>query len=337
MKHGPMIRTSSAFFFIAVLSSGAVAVTDDEHDPEPSGTEANEGATGIKTLGGLQFWGDLKFLHGWRIQKNVLTDHCRLLDPHDHRHCSGTGAECEARLLKITEDQKLPAMSGRAALLIHGIGRSSKSFDAMATALQKDGYTVVSFDYPSTRVPIQESAEYLHRVIDSLDGIESIDVVVHSMGGLVLRSYLQKHNDTRLHRAVMLGVPNNGAQVADFLKNNPVFKMILGPAGQQLVTESDGLIASLPAPDFEFGVLAGGRGAAKGFNPLLPGDNDSTVTVASTRLPGARDFICMPVIHTFLMSDQRAITATRCFFKHGQFHEDREPSPIGNNEITVIE
>ena len=312
-------------------------MTDDDHDSETTRTESIDGPHGIKTLGGLQFWGDLKFFHGWRIQRNVLTDHCRLLDPLDHRHCSGTVAECEARLLKITDDQKLPAMSGRAAVLIHGIGRSSKSFEAMAKALHEDGYTVVSFDYPSTRVTIQESAEYLHRVIESLVGIESIDIVAHSMGGLILRSYLQKHNNTRLHRTVMLGVPNNGAEVADFLKGNPVFKMILGPAGQQLVTESDGLISSLPAPDFEFGVVAGGRGAALGYNPLLSGDNDSTVTVASTRLPGACDFICMPVIHTFLMSDQKAIAATRCFLKHGQFEKDRVPSPIGKNEITVIE
>lgn len=312
-------------------------MTDDDHNSDTSGTESVNGSVGIKTLGGLQFWGDLKYFHGWRIQQNVLTNHHRLLDPQDHRHCSGTMAECESRLQQLSKEKKLSVMSGKAAVLIHGIGRSSKSFDAMARMLTEDGYTVVSFDYPSTRVPIQESAEYLHHVIESLEGIESIDIVVHSMGGLVLRSYLQKHNDTRLHRAVMLGVPNNGAQLADFLKNNPVFRMILGPAGQQLVTESDGLISDLPTPDFEFGVLAGGRGAARGYNPLLRGDNDSTVRVSSTRLPGARDFICVPVIHTFLTSDRRAIAATGCFLKHGRFHRDRAPVPIGNDEITVIE
>ena len=312
-------------------------MTDDDHKSDTPGTESVTGTVGVKTLGGLQFWGDLKYFHGWRIQQNVLTNHHRLLDPQDHRHCSGTAEECEARLLKISAEKKLSVMSGKAAVLIHGIGRSSKSFDAMARTLTEDGYTVVSFDYPSTRVPIQESAEYLHQVIESLDGIESIDIVVHSMGGLVLRSYLQKHNDTRLHRAVMLGVPNNGAQLADFLKNNPVFRMILGPAGQQLVTESDGLISALPTPDFEFGVLAGGRSAARGYNPLLPGDNDSTVTVSSTRLPGARDFICVPVIHTFLMSDQQAVTATCCFLKHGRFDQGRAPAPIRKDEITVIE
>ncbi len=143
--------------------------------------------------------------------------------------------------------------------------------------------------------------------------------------------------DPRIKRMVMLGVPNQGAGIADKVQNWPLFKMLYGPAGQQLVTESDGLISSLPTPDFEFGVLAGGRGAARGYNPLLPGDNDSTVTVASTRLTGARDFICVPVIHTFLMSDRRAIAATGCFLKHGRCHEDRAPDPIRNDEITVIE
>ncbi|MDG1896246.1 MAG: alpha/beta fold hydrolase [Fuerstiella sp.] len=332
-----MLRTITSVFLITVLSNGAIAVTDDDHVSKSSGAESSDGPNGIKTLGGLQFWGDLKFFHGWRIQQNVLTRHHRLLDPHNNRHCSGSADDCEARLREITAKQQLPAMSGKAVLLIHGIGRSSKSFAAMGRTLQEDGYTVISFDYPSTRVPIQQSAEYLHRVIETLDGVESIDIVVHSMGGLVLRSYLQKHTDTRLHRAVMLGVPNNGSQLADFLKNNPLFRMILGRAGQQLVTESDGLIGSLPVPGFEFGVLAGGRGETKGYNPLLPGDNDSTVTVASTRLPGARDFICLPVIHTFLMTDPQAITATRCFLEHGCFSRDRPPSPIRNDEISVIE
>ncbi|MDG2129841.1 MAG: alpha/beta fold hydrolase [Fuerstiella sp.] len=332
-----MLRTSSTILLVAVLSSGAIAVPDDDHEADISPTEAVDGTIGVKTLGGLQFWGDLKYFHGWRIQRNVLTSHYRLLDPDNNRYCSGSVEECESRLQMIAAERKMPAMSGKAVVLIHGIGRSSKSFEPMARTLTDRGYTVVKFDYPSTRVPIQESAEYLHQVMDSLTGIESIDVVVHSMGGLVLRSYLQTHDDTRLHRAVMLGVPNSGAQIADFLKNNPVFKMILGPAGQQLVTESDGLISGLPTPDFEFGVLAGGRGAIRGYNPLLPGDNDSTVTVASTRLPGARDFICMPVIHTFLMTDPQAITATCCFLEHGRFSRDRAPSPIRTDGISVIE
>ena len=44
----------------------------------------------MPTLGGKQFWADELFFHQWRIQRNVFTGHCRLLDEHDLRHASGT-------------------------------------------------------------------------------------------------------------------------------------------------------------------------------------------------------------------------------------------------------
>jgi len=284
--------------------------------------------TATKTLGGRQFWSDIRFFRGWRIQQNVFTDHCRLLDTDDHRHSTGSLEECEAALKTVREEQQLPPMNGRAVILVHGLIRSSRSFHAMAVRLEAEDCTVVRFDYPSTRSSIPESAECLAQVIQSLEGIDRIDLVVHSMGGLVLRCYLKDHSDDRIHRAVLLGVPNHGARIADRLHTNMLFRAISGPAGQQLTSGAESLIAELPVPDFEFGVVAGGRGSIKGFNPLLNGDNDSTVTVRSARLKGATDFTLQPVIHSFLMSDRRCVNAVETFLEHGRFDLEREPQPI---------
>ena len=288
---------------------------------------------GIQTLGGRQFWGDLVYFQGWRIQENSFSGSCRLLDPDNKKHASGNRTECEAALRQLRTEHRMPAMTGRAVILIHGIGRASQSFAPMAEALRDKKYTVVGFDYPSTQRPIPDCADYLHSVIQSLEGISEIDFVCHSMGGLVLRAYLMKHGDPRIRRAVMCGVPNKGARLADLLKSNPIFKLALGPAGQQLASSSDeGLIEKLPTPTFEFGVLAGGRGQAKGYNPILKGDNDFTVLVASTRLPGASDFILLPVIHTFLTSDKRCVEAVCHYLHHGRFRADAAPQPIREDE-----
>lgn len=326
---------------LLVLSLFAVenpAMSDESNsNPSIEPDSIPQDVDGTKTLGGRQFWGDVQFFRGWRIQHNVLTRHYRLLDPSDKRFASGSLSNCQEKLSQVRAAKKLPPMSGKAVILIHGIGRSSKSFTEMAERMTSDGYTVVGFDYPSTQVPIPECADYLHKVIQSLDGIESIDLVGHSMGGLVMRAYQMNHSCKRFHRAVMLGVPNKGAKMADFLKSNPLFKMVLGPAGQQLASDDDGLISRLPTPSFEFGVLAGGRSGPKGYNPILPGDNDMTVTVASTRLPGAADFVLLPVIHSFLMSDERAIQATINFLKSAQFDPKTKPSPIRHDDITIID
>ena len=282
----------------------------------------------MKTLGGRQFWGDLHYFHGWRIQQHYATKHYRLLDKDDVRHASGTLDECRGKLEAVKKENKLKPMDGKAAILIHGIVRSSKSFAKLEKRLEAEGYTVFSFDYPSTRITIPESAAYLEQCIKSLEGIDEIHLVVHSMGGLVVRSMLKKVEDPRITRMVMMGVPNMGAEMADTFKTNPLFKAIFGPAGQQLVTNPEVFLKDLPTPKFEFGILAGARGTEKGYNPIIPGDDDGTVAVASTRLPGAKDFVSRPVLHSFLMYNNQCIDCTVRFLKEGRFEADRPARPI---------
>jgi hypothetical protein len=284
----------------------------------------------MKTLGGRQFWGDVKFFRGWRIQQNVFTEHYRLLDPKDSRYAFGSFKTCCDKLEELKLKLKLPPMSGKAAIEIHGITKSSKTYYAMRPALEKAGYMVVAFDYPSTRVDIAQAAGYLNRVIQSLDGIDEVDFVVHSLGGLVVRSWFQDHDDVRINRMVMLGTPNRGAEMADMLRKNAAYRLIMGPAGQQLVTGDGGTIAKLPVPPCEFGIIAGGRGS-EGYNPLVPGDNDLIVSVESTRLPGASDFLMVRAMHTLMLSNPEAIEATVRFLESGHFRKNGSRQPIHRN------
>jgi pimeloyl-ACP methyl ester carboxylesterase len=283
----------------------------------------------MKTLGGRQLWADVLHFHDWRIQQCHLDGHFRLLDSDDTRHAWGTFSECRTKLDEIRNEQMLPEMNGKAVILIHGIGRSSKSFHKMASTLRDAGYHVISFDYPSTRIEIPASAEYLHQVIQSLDGIDEINFVVHSMGGLVVRAYLKEHHDPRIRRMVMLGTPNQGAKMASLLEKNTLFRTLFGPAGQQLVDAPDGLIANLPTPEFEFAIVAGVRGSEEGYNPLIPGDDDGTVSLDSTQLPGAADFLTVRAMHSFLMSNPEVMAATEHFLRTGALREtgDKQPLP----------
>ncbi len=291
-------------------------------------TDAEIPQPGALTLGGMQFWGDVCYFQGYRIQRHVFTGHFRLLDKNNRRYQSGTIEDCQKTLKQIQAANDLHPDTGHAVIYLHGIGRTSRSMRPILNAMPKDGYVHVPFEYPSTRVPIQQAAGYLHSLIESLTDVSRISFVVHSMGGLVVRRYLQDHRDPRIHRMVMLGTPNSGAELADMLKRNLIFQTVYGPAGQELVTDPNGTIGSLPTPDFEFGIIAGGKGDERGFNPLLPGDDDGTVTIASTRLAGATDFLRIPKIHSILMSDETATAAIQCFLEHGRFSMDRDQAPI---------
>jgi hypothetical protein len=37
------------------------------------------------TMGGEVFWNELASVNGWRVQQNMITQHCRVLDPNDVR------------------------------------------------------------------------------------------------------------------------------------------------------------------------------------------------------------------------------------------------------------
>ncbi|MFV0442496.1 MAG: lipase family alpha/beta hydrolase [Planctomycetaceae bacterium] len=285
----------------------------------------------LPTLGGLQFWGDVHHFRGWRIQQHIYSKHYRLLDPKDVRHAWGTREQCFATLGQIRSHRRLAPLTGQAVILVHGIIRSSKSFEAMQTQLAMSGYLPVPFDYPSTRVSIPESAAFLRQVIAGLDGVAEINFVVHSMGGLIVRSYLQQtadNPDPRLHRMVMLGVPNLGARMANLVQANAIYQALYGPAGQQLIEAATGLIASLPTPHFEFAVIAGAKGTSQGFNPLIPGDDDGVVTVESTMLPGASDSLKINCFHSLLPANPEIIAATSRFLMHGSLHSDGRREPV---------
>jgi pimeloyl-ACP methyl ester carboxylesterase len=309
----------------------------------------------LPTLGGKQFWADELFFHDWHIQRNVFTDHCRLLDGHHLRHAWGSFDECRNKLEIIKRERHLPPMHGKAVIVLHGLFRTPTSMNRLCRYLREHGgYTVFNVSYPTTRGSVADHARTLAKIIDCLEGIDELNFVGHSLGNLVVRHYLADRTqpevglapDARIKRIVMLGPPNQGAQIAEALGGVGLFHTVAGASASQLASQWDELEAHLATPACEFGILAGGRTAAKGYNPLLEGDNDFVVSVQTTQLPGAADFAVLPVIHSLMMDDARVHEYTLRFLQHGYFvspearhplvaddvHLAREPSGAGRKD-----
>lgn len=286
------------------------------------------------TFGSKQFWGDVLHFHGWRIQQNTLTGHYRLLDEKNYRHAWGSYDTCRGRLDVIKQERNLPAMSGKAVILLHGLVRTRGSLDKLGDYLRdRGGYTVLNVSYPSTQGTVDEHAEKLARIMETLTGVDEIHIVAHSLGNLVVRHYLAdaaqdgEKPDPRIRRMVMLGPPNNGSKLAQRLSRSRLFKLITGGTGHQLSQNWQELEDRLATPEFEFGIIAGGTGSEEGNNPLVEGDDDLVVSVESTRLAGATDFRVLPVKHTFMMDDPVVMEYTLRFLTDGYFvsEEDRQP------------
>jgi hypothetical protein len=289
------------------------------------------------TTGGKQFWADRWFFHDWRIQRHVLTGHCRLLDGKNRRHTWGSYEVCREKLDEVRRRDNLPPMEGKAVIVLHGLFRSRSSMERLGAALADGGdFSVFCMGYPTTRGSLGDHAESLDSVIASLQGITEINFVAHSLGNLVVRHWLHNLADQkrtlpagqRFGRMVMLAPPNRQPELATKLIRGTVARFVAGPAAQQLADGWSNLEPRLATPHFEFGVLAGGKGDNRGFNPLVPGDDDAVVTVESTRLPSASDFRLLPVLHSFFMNDSRVHEMTRRFLAHGYFESETSRQPI---------
>ncbi len=294
----------------------------------------------LPTLGGEQLWTD-KIVHGkWRIQRNELTGHFRLLDSADVRRAWGGEAECRAAFEQLQREGQVPPLKGKAVITLHGLGRTRNSMNAIGRYLERDAeYTWINVSYASTRNTIDEHAQSLAHVIKGLEGIDEINFVCHSLGNLVVRRYLGEANqeqprwrpDPRILRMVMLAPPNNGARIArvtaDLLNDNEFVRLVVGPSAWQLAREWDDAKKKLATPSFEFGIIAGGFGEV-GLNPLLDGNDDLVVSVEETRLVGAADFRLVPCRHAAVLTDPVVLQHIATFLKQGYFTAAAEREPI---------
>lgn len=176
-------------------------------------------------------------------------------------------------------------------LLLHGFLGTRGSMYLLERRLVEDGFAVFSFNLGTLNSrDIRRSAFLIHRKIERIlaqTSWDKIDIIGHSMGGLIGLYYIKKlGGNERVRKLIMMGSPVRGTWVA----LAGVFTLGLwSTSSWQLLPRSrflDELAQGPPPPDVDVYTVAAAR--------------DWVCPLPSTRLPGTTA-ITVPMGHSSLV------------------------------------
>ncbi len=148
-------------------------------------------------------------------------------------------------------------------------------------------------------------------------GAARVHLVGHSLGGLVILRCLERHRDLPPGRVVFLGTPAVASAAARRLARLRIGRAAMGPVvAEELLRHHERRWSA----ERELGIIAGRQSVS--FGRLVTDfaeDNDGTVAVAETRLPGATAHITLPVSHTGMLLSARVAREVGSFLDHGRF------------------
>ncbi|MEQ1567030.1 MAG: alpha/beta fold hydrolase [Myxococcota bacterium] len=107
----------------------------------------------------------------------------------------------------------------RTVVCVHGYSQNASNFHGLRQSLERAGYPTVGLSLGYLLAPMTWYAHRLEQKLDAQlerDGAQAIDVVAHSMGGVVLRMVLARRPDLRerIGTVITLGSPHRGTAAA---------------------------------------------------------------------------------------------------------------------------
>jgi pimeloyl-ACP methyl ester carboxylesterase len=203
-----------------------------------------------------------------------------------------------------------PDPDAEPVILLHGLWMRGYAMVLLARRLRAAGFAPEIVEYFTLLNTPEKAAEKIRQRMLRHGG-RQVHLVGHSLGGLV--SLLATCDDAPAGRTVCLGSPLRGSQSARRMSR--FAPVLIGKSGRRLIAGLDAWTGAR-----EVGVIAGNlpRGLGR-IAGRLDGENDGTVTVAETKLPGITDHLVMPSSHTGLPFSAACADQVIAFLRTGGF------------------
>ena len=203
---------------------------------------------------------------------------------------------------------------GERIVLVHGLWLNSLAMLLLGRRLERCGFAVTRHGYQSVRRGLRENARRLASVCEKSGA--PLNLVGHSLGGLLIMTMLHNHPQVKVRRVVLLGSPYANSAAANGMARFATSRGLLGRTIQDWLRQP-----RPPIPDgVELGVIAGDFSIGLGrLVAHLPKPNDGVVILDETHVPGASDSIVVHTSHTAMLVSPAVARAVCAFLKNGSF------------------
>jgi len=200
-------------------------------------------------------------------------------------------------------------------IIVHGLWVHGLVMEYLAHQLKEDGFDAHTWSYPTMRQTLSENADHLAAYCNSL-GLRRLNLVAHSMGGLVAMKMLERTPAIICERLVLIGTPYTDSAAARRLAQFPGGDWLLGRSIREWLDEARPHLRARQAA-----VIAGTRGFGLGalIGADLPQPHDGVVAVEETAVPGITERIEVHAGHTEMLFSSEVVRQCGAFLRHGRF------------------
>jgi pimeloyl-ACP methyl ester carboxylesterase len=215
---------------------------------------------------------------------------------------------------------KAERIEGNEELVIcmHGLWRSYRAMGQIVRSVADAGYSTLNVPYPSFRESLDEMVERVDDLVtEERKRYRKIHFVTHSLGGVIVRNYLNTHAHSECERVVMVAPPLHGSKIVDWMQRSSLHK-VLGPAGTFLSTEEMAQEKEELPEDVEVAVIMGNRIRIPMLHRIIDEECDGVVRVASGKAAGVKEFKVIPADHTMITVHEEVLDAVPRFLSTGR-------------------
>jgi dienelactone hydrolase len=210
-------------------------------------------------------------------------------------------------------------------ILVHGLWMTGLEFGVLRQRLQtRHGFDAHVFSYPSMHGNVDEIvAELAEFARERATSTGRVHLVGHSLGGAIVYRALEQQGMRDLPgNAVLLGSPLNGSRAANGVGRLSMLRPLIGPHALSELAEPCGRCWPGDCTRL-LGAIAGTRRFGTGqFFAHFDEENDGTVAVSETVIPGLNDHVAVHHSHVGMLFANDVAAQVGHFLRHGRFAQE---------------